>query len=137
MTEILTLGKKRTLIRRRQINEAAKTRWKFESSGRSDLAALRFRSILPTLSANGKTRVICGMSGGVVSIFFEVKVVAADAEVFNNVGNNAARHVARMPGKGDEPVRPKWIGIMPVTAGGAEKLTTNLAQAALQLPAIP
>ncbi|HUZ07710.1 MAG TPA: hypothetical protein VMV89_09510 [Candidatus Paceibacterota bacterium] len=39
----------------------------------------------------------------------EVKVVAADAEVFNNVGNDAARHVARMPCKGDEPVGTKRI----------------------------
>ena len=40
---------------------------------------------------------------------FEVKVVAADAEVFNNVGNDAARHVARLPRKSNEPVGTKRI----------------------------
>ncbi len=43
------------------------------------------------------------------SKFLEVKIVAADAEVFNNIGNDAARHVARMPRKRDEPVGTKWI----------------------------
>ena len=41
--------------------------------------------------------------------FLEVKVVAADTEVFNDVGNNTARHIARMPCKSDEPVGTKWI----------------------------
>ena len=41
--------------------------------------------------------------------FLEVKVVAADTEVFNDVANNAARHIARMPCKSDEPVGTKWI----------------------------
>ena len=41
--------------------------------------------------------------------FLEVKIVAADAEVFNNVGNDAARQVTRMPRKSDEPVGTKRI----------------------------
>jgi len=43
------------------------------------------------------------------SKFLEVKIVATDAEVFNNVGDDAARHVARMPRKSDEPVGTKRI----------------------------
>ena len=43
------------------------------------------------------------------SKILEVKIVAADAEVFNDVGDDSARHVARMPCKSNEPVRTKWI----------------------------
>jgi DNA-binding GntR family transcriptional regulator len=38
------------------------------------------------------------------SKFLEIEIVTADAEVFNNVGVDAARHVAGMPCKGDEAV---------------------------------
>jgi hypothetical protein len=71
------------------------------------------------------------------SKFLEVKIAAADTVVFNNVGNDAARHIAGMPSKGDETVWPEWIRIVPVTAGGAEEFTTNRAQAAFKLAAIP
>ena len=71
------------------------------------------------------------------SKFLEIKIVAADAQVLNNVGNDAARHVARMPCKCDKPVGTKWIRIMPVAAGAAQKFATNFAQAAFQLTAIP
>ena len=47
--------------------------------------------------------------------FFEVKVVAADAEVLRDVGNNSTRHVARMPCEGDETLRMKRIGVVPMT----------------------
>jgi hypothetical protein len=43
------------------------------------------------------------------SKFLEVKIVAADAKVCNDVGDDATRHVARMPGKSNEPVRMKWV----------------------------
>jgi hypothetical protein len=49
----------------------------------------------------------------------EVELVAGDAEVFDDVRNDTARHVARMPGKCDEPIRAKRIGVVPVTAGAA------------------
>jgi hypothetical protein len=39
----------------------------------------------------------------------EVKVVTADAEVFNDVGNDAAGHVARMPRERDEAVGTEGI----------------------------
>jgi len=35
----------------------------------------------------------------------EVKVVAADAEIFDDVGDDAAGHVARMPRERDEAIR--------------------------------
>lgn len=41
-----------------------------------------------------------------------------------------------MPGKGDEAVGTKGIGIVPVAACRAEESATQLAQAALQLPAV-
>jgi len=41
--------------------------------------------------------------------FPEVEVVAAQAEVFDDVGNDAARHVAGMPREGDETVGLKGI----------------------------
>jgi hypothetical protein len=61
------------------------------------------------VNSQKRQRVVCGMSGGVGSKFLEVKIVAADAEVFHNVGDDAARHVTRMPRKRDEPVGTKWI----------------------------
>jgi hypothetical protein len=33
-----------------------------------------------------------------------VKILATDAEIFNNTGNDAAWHVAGVPRKGNEPV---------------------------------
>jgi hypothetical protein len=46
---------------------------------------------------------------GCDSILLEEEVVAADAKVFNNVGNDATRHIARVPGKCYEPFGMKWI----------------------------
>jgi len=71
------------------------------------------------------------------SIFLEVKVVAADTEVFNDVGNDAAPHVAWLPGKCDQPIRMKGIGIMPMAAGSAKKHTADFAEAVFKLPTIP
>ena len=68
---------------------------------------------------------------------FEVKIVATDVEVFDDIGDDAARHVARMPGKRDEAVGAKGIRVMPVAPSGAKKFTTNLTQTALQLAAVP
>jgi hypothetical protein len=52
------------------------------------------------------SRVVGVFSG---SEFLEVKVVAADAKVFNDVSDDAAGHVARMPRKRDEAVGTKGI----------------------------
>ena len=69
--------------------------------------------------------------------FLEVKIVAADAEVFDDVGNDAARNIAWMPGEGDETVGAKWVGIVAVTARSAEKFAADFTQAAFKLAAIP
>ena len=45
--------------------------------------------------------------GGLESL--EVEFVPREAEVFDNVVNDAARHVARMPCEGDEAVGAEWI----------------------------
>jgi hypothetical protein len=69
--------------------------------------------------------------------FFEIKIVAADAEVVNDVSDDAARHVARMPCKRDEAVGAERIGIVPMAAGGAKEFTADLAQSAFKLAAVP
>jgi len=55
-----------------------------------------------------------------VSELAEVEPIAGEAEVFYDVGNDAARDITGMPRKCDEPVGTKRIGIVPVAAGGAE-----------------
>ena len=67
------------------------------------------------------------------SEFIEVEVFAAEAEVFDD----AARHVAGMPGKRDEAVGTKRVRVVPVAAGGAEQFTTEVAKAAFELAAVP
>ncbi|MGA2181113.1 MAG: hypothetical protein ABSH15_16220 [Verrucomicrobiota bacterium] len=58
----------------------------------------------------------------------EVKVVAADAEVFDNVGNNAAGHIARVPCERDEAVRTEGRvkGFQPHAVGNIEHSTSNI-----------
>lgn len=71
------------------------------------------------------------------SEFPEVELIAGDPEVLDNVGDDAARHVARMPGESDQPVGTKRIRVMPVTARRAKKFTTDFAEAPFQLAAVP
>lgn len=66
----------------------------------------------------------------------KVEFVAGDAEVFDDVSDNASRDVSGMPREGDQPFRPKGIGIMPVTTRSAEQFATNLTKSPLQLPAV-
>jgi hypothetical protein len=66
----------------------------------------------------------------------KVEFVARDAEVLNKVRDDSARHIARRPREGDEPVGPKRIGVMPVTAGCAKEFAANLVEPAFQLAAI-
>lgn len=70
------------------------------------------------------------------SEFLEVEVVAAQAEVIADVGDDSARHVTRMPRERDEPVGPERIRIMPVTARSAKEFATDLAEASFQLAAV-
>jgi hypothetical protein len=72
----------------------------------------------------------------VASEFSEVEFVAGDAEVFDDVRNNAARHVARMPRESDNAVGAERAGVMSVTAGVAEVFTADFAETTLQLAAV-
>jgi hypothetical protein len=57
----------------------------------------------------------------------EVKVVAADAEVFDNVGDDATRHVAGMPRERDEAVGTKGR-VKGFASRGGEHRTSNRGQ---------
>lgn len=70
------------------------------------------------------------------SNFLEIEVFASEAKVIDDVGNYAARNIARVPSKGNEPFGMKGIRIVPVAAGGADQLAAKFAQPAIQLPAI-
>lgn len=68
---------------------------------------------------------------------FEVEIVAAYAEIPDDVGDDAPRHVARMPREGDQTIRVEWIGIMAVAAGRTNVFAANLTQAPVKLTAVP
>ena len=70
------------------------------------------------------------------SEFSEVEFVPRDAKVFDDVGDDAARHVAGMPRECDEAVGAERIGVVPMTAGVAQVFTADFAQAALQLATV-
>ena len=58
-----------------------------------------------------------GATGNVTGLeLAEVELVASDAEVFDDVRDDATWHIAGMPGKGDEPVGSERIGAVPVAA---------------------
>ena len=67
----------------------------------------------------------------------EVKVVAAEAKVFDDVSDDAAGHIARMPCERDEAIRMERIRVMPVASSGANKLAANLTQTTVKLAAVP
>ena len=71
------------------------------------------------------------------SEFSEIELIPGDAKVFDDVRNDAARHIARMPGKRDQAVGTKRIGVMSVTTRRAKKFTTDFAESPLQLAAVP
>jgi hypothetical protein len=66
----------------------------------------------------------------------EIEFIPRDAEVFDDVRNDAARHIAGMPRKGDEAIRAEWIRVMPVAASVAKMLTTDFVEAAFQLATV-
>jgi len=75
---------------------------------------------------------ICGS----VSEPTEIEFVPRDAEVFDDVRNDAARHIARMPRKGDEAIRTEGIRVVPVAAGVAKMFATDFPEAMFQLAAV-
>src|SRR5438477_9274016 len=69
------------------------------------------------------------------SEFLEIEVIARQAEVFDDVGDDSARHVTRVPRERDEAIGAKWVGVMPVAARGAEKFAADFAQPLFELAA--
>ena len=63
----------------------------------------------------------------------EVELVASDAEVFDDIRDDAAGHIAGMPGKGDEPVGSERIGVVPVAARCAEQFAADFPEPPLGL----
>jgi hypothetical protein len=70
------------------------------------------------------------------SEFTEVELVAGQGEIVTDVGDDAARDIARMPGESDEAVGPKRIRVMAVAAGSPKEFAADFAQAAIELPAV-
>ena len=68
---------------------------------------------------------------------FEIEVVPADAEVFDDVGDDTAGHVAGMPCESDKAVGAERVGIMAMAAGSAQKFAADLLETAFQLPTVP
>ena len=66
----------------------------------------------------------------------EIEFIPRDAEVFDDFRNDAARHIAGMPRKGDEAIRAKWIRVMPVAAGVAKMFAADFVEAPFQLAAV-
>ena len=66
----------------------------------------------------------------------KVKLITGDAEVFNDIGNDAAWHISRVPREGDDSLRAKRIGIMTMTSGVAQVNAANLFQPPFQSAAI-
>ena len=70
------------------------------------------------------------------SEFPKIEFVTGDAEIFNDVGDNAARYVARMPRKCDDAIRMEGIGVVTVTASATEVFATNFPESPVELPTI-
>ena len=66
----------------------------------------------------------------------EIELIPRDAKVFDDVGNDAARHIAGMPRKGDEAIRSEWIRVMPVAAGVAKMFATDFVEPTFQLATV-
>lgn len=71
------------------------------------------------------------------SEFAEIELVAGDSEVFDDIRDDAARDVARMPSEGDQSVGMEGIGVVSVAASRAEQFTTDFPGSPLQLSAVP
>jgi hypothetical protein len=70
------------------------------------------------------------------SEFPKIKFVAGDAEIFNDVSDDAARHVARMLRKRDDAIRMERIGVVTVTARATEVFATNVPESSFKLPTV-
>jgi hypothetical protein len=66
----------------------------------------------------------------------KIEVVAGDAEVFDDVGDDSPRHVTEMVGEGDQSIGTKWVGVVTMTPARANKFTADFAEPTLQLAAV-
>ena len=70
------------------------------------------------------------------SEFPKIEFVAGDAEIFDDVGDDAARYVAWMPRKRDDAIRMKGTGVVAVTARATKVLATDLPESPFKLPTV-
>jgi hypothetical protein len=69
--------------------------------------------------------------------FFEIKIVARHAQVFDDVSNDSARYVTGMPGKCNKAIEAKRVRIVPMAASRADVFATDFTQPAVKLAAVP
>jgi hypothetical protein len=74
--------------------------------------------------------------GGRPSEFAEIELVPSNSQVFDDVSDDATRHIPRVPLKSDDAVGAEWIRIMTVAASVAQVFTSDFAQATFQLTTI-
>jgi hypothetical protein len=72
-----------------------------------------------------------------VSELLEIEIVAGDAEVFNDVGNDSARNISGVPCESNQAIWPEGIGKVAVTSRRPKVFATDFLEPAFQLPAIP
>jgi len=66
-----------------------------------------------------------------------VKLFPCQAEVFDDVRDDSARHVAAVPCEGDEAMRVEGIRVVSVAAGSAQQFAADFAQPPIELAAVP
>ena len=67
----------------------------------------------------------------------KIKFLPRHSKVLDHVGHNAPWHITSMPRKRNQPIRPIWVALMPMTSRRSNQLTTDLLQPPLQLPTTP
>jgi len=80
---------------------------------------------------------VCGHLPASPSEFPEIKVVAGDSKVLNNVCDDTARNIACMPRECNEAFWVEWIGKVTVTASGANVFAADFLESTFQLPTVP
>jgi hypothetical protein len=70
------------------------------------------------------------------SEFPKIEFVAGDAKIFDDIGDDAARHVARMPRKRDDALRMEGIRVVAVTARTTKVLATDVPESSFKLPTV-
>ena len=95
---------------------------------------MRAQAVLRVVGAGGRRT---GAAGNVTGLeLAEVEFVASDAEVFDDVRDDAAWHIAGVPGKGDEPLGSERIRVVPVAARRAEQFAADFPEPPLQLATV-